>query len=170
MRDEDGAEMLEFTLVLPLAVFMVFATLQLALMGYSVIALTAASERAAWEVPLEALSSSGGQSAEDAVKQAILDCSFGIDASSLEVSGVSYEAQSRTKSEPVAANKVISSADGKDKFRIRELSGEQVAGDLSYTVSYTLPSFFADFPGLGGVKVAKKVTRLRVQSSRTEIR
>lgn len=168
--DESGAETLELALVFPLAVFLVFAVIQLALMAYGVLALTAASERAAWDLPLSAFSAGTTPDAEEAVKQAILESSLGLDADTLEVTDATYEASTKVRSTAVASNKVVTASDSKAKYRISEFSEEQVGGDVSYTVSYTLPSLFAGVPGLSDMKISKTVTRERVQTSRTEIR
>lgn len=171
---EEGAETLQLALTFPLVFFLVFAIIQLALMGYGVLALTTAAERAAWELPLgelsSACSSGDGGRAEQLVKESILACSFGIDANALAVGDVGYAPQKTAGVTAIARNRfVYADDDSHSRYILNDFYRESIAGDVTYTVTYTLPSLFAGVPGLSGVTVSKTVTRERVQSSRTEI-
>ena len=170
--NETGAETIELALAFPLVFFLVFAIIQLAIMGYSVLALTTATERAAWDVPLvelsQACSSGNSAAAEELVKNQIVACGIGLNADDITVSDVDYDPD-RTRSSEKIAKSTMLKGEGNAKYVIRNYYEETIAGDITYTVTYTIPSLFANFPGLSDVTVSKTVTRERVQTSRTEI-
>ena len=170
---EEGAEIVQLVIALPILFILIMAIVQLCVMAFSVLTLSSEAEQAAWEVDLDELKPvSGTDEANSLVRDAIIACSAALDESQLVVDNATYKESSPysyTWTTSISNNNIVYDTEYRDRYQLGEMYRDTTAGLIEFDVQYTLPTII-NLPGLGHVTVTRHVVRERVMSTRTEIR
>lgn len=170
LRDREsqlGQETIQIALAIPCVVIMVFGILQIALFAYSSAVLGNTLDAVAYESDVDKLTDPAVNK-NDYLLGMISEQSMLYNADgNLSVTNASFTMNpAETKVEELAPNRQTTTVSG---FVVRQLYKEQRTGDLTFTVTYKLPTLLT-IPGLDDIRLTKTLTRERVVSRKTEIR
>lgn len=148
-RSERGSEIVQFVVVLPLLLAMLFSIMQLAGMMLATSQVSSEITRACRQLDVVGFQRAADK--ERFVKDGILGASTQLDPDRLSVGGVTWAYEKRTQRQDVEDGSV--------------LEQEALVAIASYDVRYRLPAI-ADLPGLTG-KVLERHVRCSLVDGRT---